>query len=150
MKQDMTDKYSGTVDIHDMTEKLMTEKLEKFLSKCSDVILVFLFGSFARCNVTAFSDLDIAILFYNTTDFYRINDLREKLSEILNVPVDIVVLNNASPVIKMQVLRKGILVVNKDPKAYNEFFVNTVKEYDDLKRTRKEIEEKILRGRIYA
>jgi len=145
MKQDMTDKYSGNVDIQDMSKKL-----EKFLSKCSDVILTFLFGSFARDNATTFSDLDIAILFCNTTDYYRINDLREKLSEVINIPVDIVVLNNASPVIKMQVLKKGILLVNKDPKAYNEFFVNTVKEYDDLKRTRKEIEEKILRGRIYA
>ncbi len=62
----------------------------------------------------------------------------------------IVTLNNASPVIKMQVLKKGTLLVSKDPKVYNEFFVNTVKQYDDLKRTRKEIEEKILRGRIYA
>lgn len=145
MKQDMTNKYSGNVDVDDIIKKL-----GKFLSKCSDTILVFLFGSFARGNVTAFSDLDVAILFYNTTDFYRINDLQEKLSEIVNVPVDIVVLNNASPVIKMQILKKGTLVVNKDPKAYNEFFVNTVKEYDDLKRTRREIEEKILRGRIYA
>ncbi len=141
----MTDKYSGDVDIQDMTEKL-----GNFLSKCSDVIVAFLFGSFARGNATAFSDLDIAILFYKKTDSYRINDLREKLSEVLNIPLDIVVLNNAAPVIKMQVLKKGILLVNKDPKAYNEFFVNTVKEYDDLKRTRKEIEEKILRGRIYA
>lgn len=141
----MTYKYSGDVDIQDMTEKL-----GNFLSECSDVVVAFLFGSFARGNATAFSDLDIAILFYKKTDSYRINDLREKLSELLNIPLDIVVLNNAAPVIKMQVLKKGILMVNKDPKAYNEFFVNTVKEYDDLKRTRKEIEEKILRGRIYA
>ena len=146
MKQNITDKISGNANASGMTEKL-----EKFLSECSDVILVFLFGSFADGNVTTFSDLDIAIFFSNTTDFYRINDLKEKLSEMLNnIEVDIVNLNNASPVIKMQVLKKGTLLVNKDPKAYNEFFVNTVKEYDDLKRTRKEIEEKILRGRIYA
>ncbi len=145
MKQNITDKISGNVNTSGMTEKL-----EKFLSECSDVILVFLFGSFAGGNVTILSDLDIAIFFSNTTDFYRINDLREKLSEMLNIEVDIVVLNTASPVIKMQVLKKGTLLVNKDPHVYNEFFVNTVKEYDDLKRTRKEIEEKILRGRIYA
>ncbi len=139
------DKISGNVNTSGMTEKL-----EEFLSECSDVILAFLFGSFAGGNVTTFSDLDIAIFFSNTTDFYRINDLREKLSEMFNLAVDIVNLNKASPVIKMQVLKKGTLLVNKDPRTYNEFFVNTVKEYDDLKRTRKEIEEKILRGRIYA
>jgi hypothetical protein len=34
--------------------------------------------------------------------------------------------------------------------VYNEFFVNTVKEYYDLKQNRKQIEKNILRGRIYA
>lgn len=128
----------------------MVKKLEKSLSLQSDIVLVFLFGSFVRGDITSFSDLDIAIFFTGDIDFYRVNDLREDISEMLGVEVDIVVLNNASPVIKMQVLKKGTLLINKDQRAYNEFFVNTVKEYDDLKRTRKEIEEKILRGRIYA
>ena len=128
----------------------VTEKLEKFFEICSDVVLVFVFGSVVKGKMTPFSDLDIAIFFSKTTDLYRVNDLKEKLSEILNIAVDIVVLNNASPIIKMQVLKNGALLINKDPRTYNEFFVKTVKEYDDLKRTRKEIEENILRGRIYA
>lgn len=66
------------------------------------------------------------------------------------IEADIVVLNNASPIIKMQVLKKGALLVNKDRRVYNEFFVKTVNEYDDLKRTRREIEDNILKGRIYA
>jgi predicted nucleotidyltransferase len=128
----------------------VVKKIEKSLSVHSDIVLVFLFGSFVKGDITSFSDLDIAILFTGTTDFYRINNLREDISEMLGVEVDIVVLNNASPVIKMQVLKKGTLLINKAQRAYNEFFVSTVKEYDDLKRTRKEIEEKILKGRIYA
>ncbi|MBM4140583.1 MAG: nucleotidyltransferase domain-containing protein [Nitrospira sp.] len=126
------------------------KKLKETLTMHSDIVLVFLFGSFVRGDITSFSDLDIAIYFTSTVDFYRINDLREDISALLGIDVDIVVLNNASPVIKMQVLKKGTMLINKDRRTYNEFFVNTVKEYDDLKRTRKEIEEKILRGRIYA
>lgn len=149
MEHNITGKTPRNSSIDDMVKKL-----EKSLSLQSDIVLVFLFGSFVRGDITPFitpfSDLDIAIFFTGTIDFYRINDLREDISEMLGVEVDIVVLNNASPVIKMQVLKKGILLINKDQRAYNEFFVNTVKEYDDLKRTRKEIEEKILRGRIYA
>jgi hypothetical protein len=38
----------------------------------------------------------------------------------------------------------------RERRAYNEFFVTTVKEYDDLKRNRKEIEDNILKGRVYA
>ena len=128
----------------------MVKKLKETLTMHSDIVLVFLFGSFVRGDINSFSDLDIAIYFTGTVDFYRINDLREDISEMLGIEVDIVVLNTASPVIKMQVLKKGTLLINKDQRAYNEIFVNTVNEYDDLKRTRKEIEEKILRGRIYA
>ena len=128
----------------------MVKKLKETLTMHSDIALVFLFGSFVRGDITFFSDLDIAIYFTGTVDSYRINDLREDISEMLGIEVDIVVLNTASPVIKMQVLKKGTLLINKDQRAYNENFVTTVKEYDDLKRTRKEIEGKILRGRIYA
>ena len=78
------------------------------------------------------------------------NELRGKLEKMLGKTADLVALNEASPVIRMQVLRKGILLVNKNPMVYNEFFVNTIKEYYDLKQNRKQIEENILKGRIYA
>ncbi|MFQ5454952.1 MAG: nucleotidyltransferase domain-containing protein [Nitrospirota bacterium] len=129
----------------------ITKRLKEFFSISKNVIFVFLFGSFAKGNVTPLSDIDIAAFFRNTPDFYRINDMREELSELLNIAaVDIVVLNNASPIIKMQVLKKGNILVNKVPGIYNSFFVSTVKEYDDLKQLRKEVEENILRGKIYA
>jgi predicted nucleotidyltransferase len=145
MEHNITGKTPRNSSIDDMVKKL-----KKSLSMHSDIVLVFLFGSYVKGDITFFSDLDIAIFFTGTIDYYRINVLREDISEMLGVEVDIVVLNNASPVIKMQVLKKGTLLINKDQQTYNEFFVNTVKEYDDLKRTRKEIEEKILKGRIYA
>ncbi len=126
------------------------KRLKTFFSMCNDVVFVFLFGSFAKGKATPCSDLDLAIFFSNNYDFYRINDLKDKLSEMLNIAVDIVILNRASPIIKMQALRKGILLVNKTPRIYHEFFVNTVAGYDDLKRVRKEVEENILKGKIYA
>ncbi len=145
MKESTPGKTMNKVSISNIVEKL-----KEALTMHSDIVLVFLFGSFVSGDVTSFSDLDIAIYSTGPFDFYRTNDLKEDISEMLGVEADIVVLNNASPVIKMQVLKKGTLLINKDQRAYNEFFVTTVKEYDDLKRTRKEIEGKILRGRIYA
>jgi predicted nucleotidyltransferase len=145
MKESMPEKTMNKASISNIVKKL-----KETLTMQSDIVLVFLFGSFVRGDITSFSDLDIAIYFTGAVDFYRTNVLREDISEMLGVEADIVVLNNASPVIKMQVLKKGTLLINKDQRAYNEFFVTTVKEYDDLKRTRKEIEGKILRGRIYA
>jgi predicted nucleotidyltransferase len=125
-------------------------KLKETLSMRDDIAFAFLFGSFTRGGMTRFSDLDIAIFFSGTVDFHKTYDLQEDLSELLGIEVDIVALNTASPVIKMQILSKGALLLDKDRRAYHEFFVKTVNEYDDLKRNRKEIEENILRGRIYA
>jgi len=128
----------------------MVKKLTEILGKQNDIVLAFLFGSYQKGEITSFSDLDIAIFFTAVRDFYGLNALKEEISEMSGLEVDIVVLNNASPVIKMQVLKNGALLVNRDRKAYNDFFIHTVNEYDDLKRTRKEIEDNILRGRIYA
>jgi len=141
----MTGNNSGPRNMDDMTAKL-----KKTLAMRDDIAFALLFGSCVRGEMTIMSDLDVALFFTGTVDFYKIPDLREDLSETLRTEVDIVVLNNASPIIKMQVLKKGILVINKDRRAYNNFFVNTVNEYDDLKRNRKEVEDNILRGRIYA
>jgi predicted nucleotidyltransferase len=128
----------------------MAAKIKQYLSAYNDIAFAFLFGSSARGEDTVLSDVDIAIYFTDAVDFYRINGLREDLSELLGRETDIAVLNNTSPIIRMQVLKKGTLILNLNRCLYNKFFVNTVNEYDDLKRTRKDIEDRILRGRIYA
>lgn len=125
-------------------------KLEGIFTEYENAILVFLFGSYAGDHVTPLSDLDIAVYFHDSPDMYELNEIKGKIEGTLHKDADIVNLNEASPVISMQVLKKGILLFNRDARVYNKFFVNTVKAYDDLKQNRKEIEDNILKGRIYA
>ena len=127
----------------------LKENLEEFSVQQENFLLVFLFGSFARGFGTDESDVDVAIMFKKVPDFFGLNDLKDQLSRCAGKEVDIVTLNTASPIIKMQVLRYGLLV-KKDKRAYNNFFVSTFNEYNDLKYLRKEIEENLLKGRIYA
>jgi hypothetical protein len=94
--------------------------------------------------------VDIGILFETVPDIYVINGLTEELSSILPREADLVVLNHASPVLKMQVLKNGILIYSSNKKYFHQFFADTVNQYDDLKRIRKNCEENILKGRIYA
>ncbi|OGW73799.1 MAG: hypothetical protein A2484_06880, partial [Nitrospirae bacterium RIFOXYC2_FULL_44_7] len=97
-------------------------KLKSFLLGYDNAIFAFLFGSYAEGSVTRDSDLDIAIFFNSRPDIYMRNELRGELEKMLGKTADLVALNDASPVIRMQVLRKGILLVNKYPMVYNEFF----------------------------
>lgn len=124
--------------------------LKDYFKNKDEVLLVFIFGSAVNDRLTTESDIDIAVLFRHMPDFKKIIHLKDDLLELIKRETDIVILNNSSPVIRMQVLKNGVMVVNKDSAIYNDLFVRTIKEYDDLKRVRKETEDNILRGRIYA
>ena len=128
----------------------VVKKIKSFFKGRNDVSLVFLFGSFVSREMTALSDIDVGIIFYSIPDFYEVNTIKEDLTALLKRDVDIVLLNNASPVIKMQILKKGILVFQAGKNNYSTFYGDTVKQYDDLKHIRKKCEDNILKGRIYA
>jgi uncharacterized protein len=129
------------------------ETLERFFKETGDVSLVFLFGSIAAGRSHRKSDVDIAILFKPPPGVDRsedISDMAGRLSALLGKEVDLVQLDRASPVLKMQVLKNGVLVYSSDKGHFYRFQMDTVNQYDDLKRVREECEKGILKGRLYA
>jgi predicted nucleotidyltransferase len=124
--------------------------LKGFLEGREQILLVFVFGSFATRRITSYSDIDIAILFESLPDVYETNQLRDELTGLLNRDTDVIVLNNASPILRMQVLKKGVLILSKERRYFHQFFVDTVNQYDDLKQIRKNCEDNILKRRIHA
>ena len=128
----------------------MIEKaLRAFFNIESNIRLAFLIGSFAKGTARKDSDVDVAILFERHPGVTDVSGLKEKLLLLLKKDVDLVVLDAAGPVMKMQVLKSGILL-HSTKNAYENFFSNTLNEYDDLKFFRSGIEESVLRRRIYA
>lgn len=124
--------------------------IKSFLEERQDILLVFVFGSFAQNRLRPASDVDIGILFKPVPEMDMIRALTEELPSTLTREVDLIVLNHASPVLRMQILKHGILIYSREKKYFHQFFTDTVNQYDDLKRIRKHCEENILRGRIYA
>jgi predicted nucleotidyltransferase len=136
--------------LKNLTIEDIAETLKEYFRDKEEVLLAFIFGSAVSGRLTKNSDVDIAVLFSNAPDFSNVLKIINDVSEAIGREVDLVVLNNSSPVIRMQVLKNGKLIKSKDDTIYNNFFVRAVKEYDDLKYVRKEAEINILRGRIYA
>jgi len=130
-------------------EKLVERIMEVFRNK-EKVLLAFLFGSAVSGRLLEESDVDVAVLFDHMPEISDILNLKAAVSVATNRDVDIVLLNDSSPIICMQVLKNGILIRKRDNTAYSNFYVKTVKQYDDLKYIRKEAEADILKGRIYA
>ncbi len=147
---------AGVFDLKNKTlsktieKDIIIAKLRQYFKHKDVASLVFIFGSIVSGHMTEQSDIDIAVLFSHKLQFHEILNTKDEVCTAIGREIDLVVLNDSSPVIRMQVLKNGVLIVNKDRAIYNDFFVRTIKEYDDLKRLRKEIEENILRGRIYA
>jgi predicted nucleotidyltransferase len=122
---------------------------EYFHTKKKNARLAFLMGSYAKGTPRRDSDVDVAVLFDAPPGSDEVSDLREALTLLLKKEVDLVSLNLAGPVIRMQALKTG-KVLYGEKGAYEEFFTRTLNEYTDLKHFRKEAEEKILGRKLYA
>lgn len=140
----------GGMNLGALTIKDITNSLEEHFKDKKEILLAFIFGSAVSGRLIKASDIDIALLFDIMPSLSELLRVTDELSQTIGREVDVVVLNGASPVIRMQVLKNGRLIKKKNDVIYSNFFVRTVKEYDDLKYIRKEAEENILRGRIYA
>jgi Nucleotidyltransferase domain. len=121
----------------------------------SEIVAVYLFGSvLTRDNP---EDIDIAVLVdekqleRSRYPFPYLGSLISELNELgLDKEIDVVLLNSASPIICMQVLRTGKKVFERNGKAVIVFMVQAMGRYHDLKIIRKPIEQNILQGRIYG
>lgn len=135
-----------------MDMKSIEDKLIGYFAENEDIAAVWLFGSVVSGTTHHESDVDLAFLFRRKSvpDRDHLLQIQDNLTSLLKKETDVVVLNQASPIIRMQVLRKGKKILEKDRRAAMDFFVRTVQEYDDLKMVRSVIEKKITRGRIYG
>ncbi|HDQ92797.1 MAG TPA: nucleotidyltransferase domain-containing protein [Synergistetes bacterium] len=130
-------------------EKKIESILEEYFKNSQIARLAILMGSFAKGTAREKSDVDVAILFGAPCDAEKTIETSETLSLLLKREVDLVVLDDAGPIIKMQALKSG-KILYREMGAYEDFFARTLNEYSDLKICRKEAEEKILGRRIYA
>ena len=125
-------------------------KLKTFFENQQDIDLVYHFGSSLTGKQHEESDLDIAILFSEQPGPDRILQLVEQLSDLFTREVDLGVLNNASPIFRMQVISKGKNIYFSNSKIKSNFDICTVNEYDDLSYYRHIQEKNILKGRLFA
>lgn len=112
------------------------------IERCLHPAAIFLFGSAARGELRSDSDVDIAILTGGPpVDPFRVAGLKTDVEAVLGRAVDLAVLDDASPILCMEVLREHRLLVNHNAGLLQRFVVKTLGAYFDLKRTRRPIED---------
>lgn len=105
---------------------------------------LWLFGSTARGTATATSDLDLAALFRRRPSTLELLDQRAELAGLLGREVDLVDLEQASPILVMQVLRHGNLLLDRAPARRVSLTAAAPGRYEDLLIVRREAERTLL------
>ncbi|MCB1113501.1 MAG: nucleotidyltransferase domain-containing protein [Chlamydiia bacterium] len=130
-----------------MDRKKLVQELEGEVG----IAALILFGSHASGHADSKSDIDLGA-FYETAipGSMEILQLKQKLSDLMGVDVDFIVLNEASPILAMQVIQNGTPLFIKNMKAYRDFEVKLITDYADLKRVLKPFEENILKRKLHG
>lgn len=117
-----------------------------------DIVAIYLFGSYAEDKQTPVSDIDLAVLldrdFPPGRYFEKKLELLAKITQLLKTDeVDLVILNQAPPVLSYRVLSKGRLLFEKENGKVQRvnFQVRTYDRYFDFKPIEKILHEGLIK-----
>ncbi len=133
-------------------ERLRGQLLPVFGTR-PEAVAVFVFGSRARGAAGPMSDVDIAVLLTATAarlhraDEYKARLLADLMSALGTRDVDLVLLNEAPPLLSHRVLRDGVPLRVTDERALAEFRFFSLQTYLDTKPLR-EMQAAALRDRL--
>jgi len=111
---------------------ILKNNLNALLEKYN-IKLIYIFGSYAKGKNDKNSDLDIAVLLekgYNPLD--KLSLIGDFIDIFKRNDIDLVILNDANPVLEHQVIKYGKLVYMKDEDVKVFYEVRVLKEYMDM------------------
>lgn len=112
----------------------ITEKCKEILIGYKNIIFAYIFGSFVQDKIRKDSDIDIAIYLDKKMDLETFIDVKMNLTEACKREVDLIILNDAAPLLKHEICKNNILLFTRDESLETNFKVKTLFEFDDMKR----------------
>jgi predicted nucleotidyltransferase len=132
-------------------DSLLRSATDAVLELFPDIEALYVFGSIARGEATAESDLDLAVLMATPIEPLVRFDMQRDLSARLGRDVDLVDLHNANSVLRSEVVNGGVSLFQRDPMRTLEFEARVLGEYADLLDATRELRGDIhVRGRVLA
>ena len=128
------------------------QKIVPYFKKKKGIVAIYLFGSVIGASYGAKSkpDIDIAILLDKDNPYrdnleakFRISEDLERLLDKKSEEIDVIILNDAAPVLVHEVIKTGDILWEKDREKRVDFEVTAELEYYDTKPLREFFWEKL-------
>ncbi len=119
-------------------QKQVEEKLRQLLEKRREILFAYLFGSFARGTAGNLSDVDVAIFLDKgqipgSGPYGYKSEMMVTLRQYTGKDVDLVILNDASTLLRFQVIKDGKLLLCRSEGDRLRFHEKSLREYLDFK-----------------
>lgn len=110
----------------------LLERLGKQLEAFPAVRLAAVFGSVARGTAHARSDVDLALRLDPDSTALR-QEIEVTLARSLDRPVDVVYMDAASPLLRFEITRDGVLLKESRPYEWADFKVQAMRDWYEWK-----------------
>ena len=136
-----------------MSEDQIRTCLLDFAGKHEEVLGLFLFGSHAGGRARASSDVDVALYIEPNASAADANfELRLRyaveLEGVTHKRVDVIILNQAPPILRHQIFRKGKLIFERDRARVRRFIGDALVEFYDEIVTLQGAQETLIRRHL--
>lgn len=110
------------------------KECKDILIEYEEIMFAYIFGSYAKNSLKSTSDIDIAIYLEGNLSPNEYLDLKMNLTEATKREVDLVILNNATPLLKFEIYKNHLLLFTRDFSTESNYKIKVLFEYNDMKR----------------
>lgn len=116
---------------------------QRYFNRRSDIAFAYLFGSIASEKSTGLSDIDIAVYLLKGNFAKKRLEILGDLIDIFKIDdIDLVVLNSASPSLKIRIIRSKKVLSDNMPFLRHSFESSVIRTYFDFSKIESRILEK--------
>jgi len=120
-----------SVRYYEVDLEVVARVAKSVLERFGWVEVAVLFGSSLRRRVVR--DVDIGIITVRPVSLEELSEAASQLEKELKIPVDLIPLELAPPLLRLNALSEGVKLVNKNPRRLHDMLSEAFMELNDLK-----------------